>query len=125
MTQQQIGRTHHNTELQRLSATSKGSKESAFFSSTLIPVPVLQQLAARVVALGGGQLPMHMVLCHDVMVAVNGTEDQGDRRQGLRAAGLAVAEGVQTGAGCSKIPCRACTLAGHKLLSVLDLQTAH
>lgn len=85
---------HHHTELQSLRATGKGSQEGALFSSTLIPIPVFEQLTACIVALGGGQLPMHVVLRHDVMVAINGTEDQGDRRQRLGPAGLAVAERV-------------------------------
>ena len=96
--------TYHNTELQSFSATNKGSKEGALLSSTLISIPVPEQLAAGIVALRGGQLPMHMVLCHHIMVAINGAEDQGDRRQGLGAARLAVTERVQSGTRRRKVP---------------------
>lgn len=67
--------SHHNTELQSISATGEGSKEGALLSPTLIAIPVFQQLAAGIVALCGGQLSIHMVLCHHFMVAINGTED--------------------------------------------------
>ena len=96
--------TYHNTELQSFSATSKGSKEGALLSSTLVSIPVSEQLATGIVALRGGQLPMHMVLCHHVMVAINGAEHQGDRRQGLGAARLAVTERVQSGTRRCKVP---------------------
>jgi hypothetical protein len=98
-------RTHHDTELQGVSATGKGSQKGALLSPTLVPIPVFQQLAACIVALGGCQLPMHVVLCHDVMVAINGTEDQSDWRQRLGPAGLAVAERVQPSSRCSKVAC--------------------
>ena len=48
---------------------------------------------------------MHVVLCHDVMVAINGTEDQRDWRQRLGPAGLAVAERVEPSSWRRKVAC--------------------
>lgn len=77
----QVGKdstAHHNAELNGFSCSGEGSQEGALFSTALIAIPILEQLAACSVALGSGQLAVNVVMGHDVHVAVQGTEDKCD-----------------------------------------------